>query len=228
DKRATTSTRGSAELFFINEDEWMDYTIRFQNTGTFPAEFVVITDTIAPELDMLSFEQGVASHPFTVSFKPGRVIEWRFDNIDLPDSTSDEAGSHGLVKFRMKPVQPLASGTVIENVANIYFDFNDPVITEPSVLTAEFSTGVTSHVRQHITLAPNPSNGHIRVLCAGCDAARMNYSVCGVDGRVVKQGSIGAWSEDMDITDLGCGAYVLHLTGPTGTRTLSFIRSSEN
>ncbi|HRF82099.1 MAG TPA: SprB repeat-containing protein, partial [Flavobacteriales bacterium] len=34
DKRATTSTRASDELYFINEDEWIDYTIRFQNTGT--------------------------------------------------------------------------------------------------------------------------------------------------------------------------------------------------
>ena len=35
------------------------------------------------------------------------------------------------------PVQPVK----IENIANIYFDFNPPIITEPSVLVAEFSTG---------------------------------------------------------------------------------------
>jgi uncharacterized repeat protein (TIGR01451 family) len=58
DKRAVTSSRASEDLYFIDQDEWIDYTIRFQNTGTFPAEFVVITDTISPELDMLSFEQG--------------------------------------------------------------------------------------------------------------------------------------------------------------------------
>lgn len=33
DKVARTSTGASNTLYFINEDEWIDYTIRFQNTG---------------------------------------------------------------------------------------------------------------------------------------------------------------------------------------------------
>ncbi|MEZ4738443.1 MAG: hypothetical protein R2818_03585 [Flavobacteriales bacterium] len=34
DKPASTSTQASDELYFIDQDEWIDYTIRFQNTGT--------------------------------------------------------------------------------------------------------------------------------------------------------------------------------------------------
>lgn len=34
-------------------------------------------------------------------------------------------------------------GEEITNAANIYFDFNEPVITEPSVLVAEFSVGMS-------------------------------------------------------------------------------------
>ena len=127
--------------FFIDQDEWIDYVVRFQNTGTDTAFTVVITDTLAAELDMASFQQGLASHAFEVEFKPGRVVEWTFSDILLPDSNVNEPASHGLVKLRIKPVQPVLAGSVIENVANIYFDFNDPVITDPSMLVAEFSTG---------------------------------------------------------------------------------------
>src|SRR5690606_34512909 len=123
DKLAMTSSGYSNEYFYIDQDEWIDYTIRFQNTGTDTAFTVVITDTLNAELDMASFEQGLASHPFSVSFKPDRVVEWRFENILLPDSNVNEAASHGLVSFRIKPHLPILPGTEIENIANIYFDF---------------------------------------------------------------------------------------------------------
>ncbi|MEZ4738444.1 MAG: hypothetical protein R2818_03590 [Flavobacteriales bacterium] len=65
-----------------------DYTIRFQNTGTDTAFTVVVTDTLPATLDITSFEMGAASHPFIVSFRTGRVVEWRFPNI-LSDSNRE-------------------------------------------------------------------------------------------------------------------------------------------
>ena len=62
DKVASTSSGSSSTLYFIDEDEWIDYTIRFQNTGTAEAIDVVVTDTLPAEFDMSSFEQGAASH----------------------------------------------------------------------------------------------------------------------------------------------------------------------
>jgi hypothetical protein len=47
----------------------------------------------------------------------------------LPDSNVNEPASHGFVKFRIKqrPYNPV--GSVIYNSAAIYFDYNEPVIT---------------------------------------------------------------------------------------------------
>jgi uncharacterized repeat protein (TIGR01451 family) len=228
DKRAQTSSRASESLYFINGDEWIDYTIRFQNTGTFPAEFVVITDTIAPELDMVTFEQGVASHPFNVSFKPGRVIEWRFDGIQLPDSSSDEPSSHGLVKFRMRPRLPLLPGTSIENVANIFFDYNPPVITEPSVLMAEFSTAQAEgpgEVGRQLTLFPNPATDELQVIIGDAGVIAHTADVLSMDGRLVMH--IGAISSTAKIStaSLAAGAYVLRLRNAEGrTQQASFMK----
>ncbi|HRH39374.1 MAG TPA: hypothetical protein PK760_13570, partial [Flavobacteriales bacterium] len=103
DKTASTSSGWSNELYFIDQDEWIDYTIRFQNTGMDTAFTVVVTDTMSAALDLSTYEQGPASHPFAVEFKNGRVVEWRFANILLPDSNTNEPASHGLVSFRIKP-----------------------------------------------------------------------------------------------------------------------------
>ena len=42
-KEVVTSSDFSDELYLIDEDEWVDYTIQFQNTGNDTAFFVVIT-----------------------------------------------------------------------------------------------------------------------------------------------------------------------------------------
>lgn len=55
-----------------------------------------------------------------------------FDNILLPDSTTNEPGSHGFVKLRIEQAAGNQAGDVIYNSAAIYFDFNDPVITNIS------------------------------------------------------------------------------------------------
>jgi hypothetical protein len=62
-------------------------------------------------------------------------MKFYFPNILLPDSNINEPRSHGFVGFRIRPHLPLLPGDEITNIANIYFDFNPPVITEPSVLT---------------------------------------------------------------------------------------------
>ncbi|MBL0126482.1 MAG: T9SS type A sorting domain-containing protein [Flavobacteriales bacterium] len=213
DKVARTSSGWSDALYYIDQDEWIDYTIRFQNTGTDTAFTVVVTDTVSGELDLLSFEQGASSHPFAVSFKPGRVIEWRFANILLPDSNVDEAASHGLVSFRIKPVLPLLLGTSIENTANIYFDFNDPVITEPSVLTAEFSTGIRDNAPPKLMLAPNPANERIQLTS---DVLINSVRIIAVDGRILAERSVRSTISYIDTSGLPNGLYTVRTTLESG------------
>jgi len=226
DKTARTSSGTSNELYFIDQDEWIDYTIRFQNTGTAEAIDVVITDTLAAELDMSSFEQGAASHAFDVSFKPGRVVQWRFANINLPDSNANEAASHGLVGFRIKPHEPLSAGSVIENIANIYFDYNPPVITEPSVLVAELSTGVVEQHQGRMRPYPNPATDRIFAPCSECGTAPYSVTIQAVDGKVVLQATLTSETEGIDISTLASGAYLLRAIGTRGNSTASFIKGS--
>ncbi|MBK8497759.1 MAG: T9SS type A sorting domain-containing protein [Flavobacteriales bacterium] len=213
DKVAATSSDLSQDLYYIDQDEWIDYTIRFQNTGTASAIDVVVTDTIPAELDMATFEQGAASHVFDVSFKPGRVVEWRFANINLPDSTTDEAASHGMVGFRIRPRLPLLAGTVIANAANIYFDFNDPVITEPSVLTAEFSTGTSrGSAPTELLVYPNPVSDLLVVSLMG--AERLSFR--DLAGRVVLEARIDADRIQIALDGLSAGTYFLVVTNAGG------------
>lgn len=107
----------------------LEYHIRFQNTGTDTAFTVVIRDTISDHLDMASLLQGTSSHPYRLEIINGNVLKFTFNDILLPDSTTNEPGSHGFVKFKIGQQANLPLGTTIFNSAGIYFDFNEPIIT---------------------------------------------------------------------------------------------------
>ena len=125
------SPAGVGEEHFTKPEAVFEYTIRFQNVGNDTAFNIYILDTISQHLDMSTFVSGVASHDYEVQIIEGNIIRWDFPNILLVDSVKNEPDSHGFVKFKIEQKPNNPDGTVIENTAGIYFDFNAPIITPP-------------------------------------------------------------------------------------------------
>ncbi len=128
DKQATPE--GYTENNFILEDTELQYKIRFQNTGNAPAFDVVIEDQIdITRLDLASLEPLNASHSFSTIVQPDGLVKFVFNNIMLPDSTSNEPESHGYVIYKIRTMPGIAVGEIINNTASIFFDDNPPIIT---------------------------------------------------------------------------------------------------
>ncbi|WKZ67874.1 MAG: hypothetical protein QY325_08085 [Flavobacteriales bacterium] len=214
DKVGTSNSSGSTSQYFIGADAWIDYTVRFQNTGTDTAFTVVIRDEIEPDLDLLSLEILGASHEFTPSFGTARELVFTFTGIQLPDSTTDLPGSQGYVAFRMKPRPGLLPGDLIENAAAIFFDFNPPIITEPSVLVAEFSTGVWEERIPRIHASPSPASEWITV---SADQVIDHIAVHAADGRMVQDLAVRADRARVDVMGLRDGPFLLVVTLSDGT-----------
>ncbi len=222
DKMANTSHGNSNTVFLIDEDEWVDYTIRFQNTGTDTAFLVQITDTLPPHLDPTTIRMGAGSHNFSWSLSGQGILRWVFPNILLPDSNVNEPLSHGFVTFRIRPHEPVLPGTVIENIANIYFDYNPPVITEPSVLVAEFSTGVSRVNTDLISAFPNPAEDRLWLM--GASSATNGWSLTSADGRVLITSRNAFPKDGLSLMGLAEGSYCLRVNTATGTTSIRFIK----
>jgi uncharacterized repeat protein (TIGR01451 family) len=141
-------------------DDWFTYTIHFQNTGNAPAFNIRLRDTLDANLDINSFEVRGYSHPAQISLN-GNILTVRFNNIMLPDSTTDYEGSMGYFQYRLKPLPNLPNGTQIENTAYIYFDYNAPIITNTTQNNFDM-TVKTNDIKldeTHFVLYPNPSEG---------------------------------------------------------------------
>jgi uncharacterized repeat protein (TIGR01451 family) len=126
---------GIGEANEILPNEQLQYLIRFQNTGTAPAYTVVIRDTLDTDLDIFSVTPGVSSHEYSFTIYGERVLQWTFNNIMLPDSFSNEEESHGFITYTVNQLADLQDGTAINNSAAIYFDSNEPIITNTSLHT---------------------------------------------------------------------------------------------
>lgn len=219
DKTAYTSSGASEDFYFLDQDSYIDYRIRFQNTGNDTAFTVVVTDTISPLLDLSTFQQGLASHPFSIGFKPGRVVEWRFADILLPDSNVNEAASHGLLTFRIRPVQGLLPGTLLSNNADIFFDFNPPIRTNDAVLLAEFSTGIAHVTADVLQLFPNPVQRTLTLqLPSGPPTGTLRITT--PDGRTVLHQRA---TPTVDMAPLAPGLYLLSLRTAEGLEWLGRV-----
>ena len=128
-------------------DDFLHYVIRFQNTGTASAINVRVEDFLNDMFDLNTFQVLESSHDYRVQINDGSLVNFIFDNIHLPDSTSNEPLSHGRIVYRVKPYGRAAIGDIFNNQASIFFDFNEPVITnavsteiyEPPVSTADLN-----------------------------------------------------------------------------------------
>ena len=144
---------------YVPRDQLLTYTVRFQNTGNADAINIYILDSLPPELDFSSVRVIHSSHPMYTEVLPGKKLKFVFDAIHLPDSTSDEPGSHGHVVFEVRPLANMPEGTELRNSAAIYFDYNPPVITNEVLNTLSDGAYGVSHTEAKFACGSYSFNG---------------------------------------------------------------------
>lgn len=179
---------------YIQQDQTLTYTVRFQNTGSAPAHNVYIEDALSPALDLNSLQVIGASHDMYTKIMPGNVLHFMFDNIMLPDSNSNEPLSHGYVVFRVNPLPGSTPGSEIRNKVGIYFDYNAPVITNEVLNTIADSSYIGNHTQTTVSTANSSYTWHGVTYNASGTYTRVFQNVQGCDSTVVMTLSLNASS----------------------------------
>jgi uncharacterized repeat protein (TIGR01451 family) len=125
----TEINSGKVSTDFITTGEYLQYMIRFQNTGTDTAFNITVRDTLDPRLEWSTLQMVSASHAYKVAIENGSRLAWSFPNINLVDSNRNEPLSHGYIVYRIRAKNTVTVNDVIHNTASIYFDYNFPVLT---------------------------------------------------------------------------------------------------
>ena len=215
------------------QDTTMRYQIRFQNTGTDTAFTVVIRDTLDVNLDVTTIRAGLSSHDYELEFEGSDVLVFRFENILLPDSTTNLEGSNGFVNFTIDRRGDLPLGTNIANTAAIYFDFNEPVITNTvvNVLSEPVANREPLLPELAVQLFPNPTSDRVQLSFEVEAAGTYELDLLGLDGRLVRRiftGQLipGTFRETLSLGDLPTGEYFLQIRSAAGAGVvpLSVVR----
>jgi hypothetical protein len=214
---------GYGTQHYIVPETELYYRIRFQNTGTDTAFTVVIRDPLSEHLDLRTIDLGVSSHAYTANIDANRVLTFTFNNILLPDSTTNLEASQGFVDFRISPEVTTPLETLIENDAAIYFDFNDPVITNTvfHTLGRNFLEVVNTEVIPGVAIQwnifPNPVTDQLQLQLSGEELPdRMLLQVLDGQGRLLRKASISGSTHSLSVADLPAGWYQLRLTRTNG------------
>ena len=202
-------------LMSITENPF-EYTIRFQNTGTDTAFTVIITDTLDTDFQLSSFEMIGASHPYEFSVRDNKVLVWKFYDIFLPDSSVNFRGSQGFVKYRLIPSDGADIGTAFTNKASIYFDYNQPIVTNETKNIFAVISGINEHEHQTEIKSkayPNPAREKIMIEVNNPTKQALIFTIYDVNGKQVYSKMVEDNFFHTDISDYSGGMYLYTIEG---------------
>jgi len=211
------------EIFIDDIDKYLNYIIRFQNTGTASAINVRVDHLLDSKLDWTTIQLENLSHQGRVEITNGSDVSFIFDNINLPDSTNDEPNSHGYIAFKIKPKNNVVVGNIINGVADIYFDFNPPIITNTAMTEIVAPLSVTEFAENRISIYPNPTKDIITI------KANQNIemvTVYDINGRLLKTSEPTQRNSELEfqLEEFSNGIYFLKIQTELGTQTQKIIK----
>jgi len=201
---------------------FVHYVIRFENTGTFAAQNVVVSDFIdLTKFEIASLVPQRSSHSFAtrINNASGKV-EFIFENINLP---FDDANNDGYVAFKIKTKSTLVLGNTFTNKANIYFDFNFPIITNTVSTIVAALNSQDFEFGTYFTLYPTPAKEELNINVNGQIDVR-SVAIYTMLGQLVLAYTTAETITSLDVSQLKTGTYFIKLVTNKGTASQKFIK----
>ena len=195
--------------------EYLHYMIRFENTGNFAAENIVVKDILDPaKYDISSLQILDSSHPVNADVK-GNIAEFVFRNINL------DSGGHGNILIKLRSLSSLGSGSTVSNGVGIYFDYNFPVNTENANTVFQALSIGEKHLDSSVKIYPNPANDFVNIKASSNINSIEMYDV---QGRILMTGLYNEASATLDLSRQSSGIYYLKIKTEEGSKVEKVIK----
>lgn len=199
--------------------QYVHYIIRFENTGTFPAENVVVKDMIdLTKFDLNTLIPISSSHSFVTRIAANGKVEFIFENIQLP---FDDANNDGYIAFKIKTLPSLVVGDAFSNNANIYFDYNFPIETNTATTTIQTLGNSDFDLAEYITLYPNPAQNELNIRVKN-DISISSISIYNALGQLVLTSTNP--TKSIDVSNLKTGSYFVKVISDKGILNSRFVK----
>ena len=221
DPNDKTESHGEKILFSsFNANEYLNYTIQFENTGTANAVNVRVTDVLDARLDETSIRMVNASNSNVVK-RVGNTITWNFDAIELPPSVANTQIGHGFINFKIKPKAGFAVGDIIVNKANIYFDFNPAIITNECKTEFVAALAINDFAFNAFNFYPNPVS---TILTVSNNSVIDSVTISSVLGQNVLTSKINDIQSTIDLSTLTSGIYIAEFLSNGAAKRIKIVK----
>jgi uncharacterized repeat protein (TIGR01451 family) len=203
-------------------NDYLTYTINFENTGTANAINVKVVDELNSKLDETTVKMIDASADFTLE-RIGNTLTWKFNGIDLPpSSSSSETIGHGFINFQIKPKSGYAIGDFIPNAANIYFDFNPAIITNVNTTQFVQFLEVNEFESKDFIFLPNPAVDRVIIELKNENDHIKEVKIIDQLGRIIQTTSFSSSlsSELINLDAINSGTYFLEVVSDSNQRVI--------
>ncbi|MBK8627284.1 MAG: T9SS type A sorting domain-containing protein [Saprospiraceae bacterium] len=195
--------------------KYVDYLIRFENTGNYAAENVVVKDIIDTKtFDVSSLQITDASHEVYTRIE-GNKVEFIFENIQLP---FDDTNNDGYIAFKIKTLPSLVLGDSLKNLADIYFDYNFPIRTNEAQTTVALPV-FTKDITTDVNIYPNPVSD---ILYLDTKENWTKADIYDISGRIKRSTSLDGQS--IDVSGLESGTYFVRLRDGEKVGVVKFVK----
>lgn len=202
----------------VIQDE-LTYTIRFQNTGTAPAQDVYIIDTLSANLDWSTIEVIEATHTMHMIDLGGGVMRFDFPQIWLADSTTNEPMSHGHVVFKIKELVTNIEGSQIYNTGHIYFDWNPAIVTN-TTYNINSALGI-DELKNEVLVYPNPVGDLVTIKG---NTNILSIELVSISGQLIETITPEATITSINTSALTPGLYLLQIRTENGLSTKKIMK----
>lgn len=194
---------------------YLHYIVNFENTGTAPAENVVVKieiDTAKYDLSSLQLLNG--SHPVEARVN-GNIAEFIFKTINL------DTNGHGNILLKIRSKTSLNSGDTVTKKANIFFDYNFPILTnDANTIFQDLS--IDEHlIDNSIIIYPNPSRNVVNVEASSVINSVQVYDM---QGRLLVTHLANELKTIIDIADKADGVYFFKINSDKGMKVEKIIK----
>ncbi|WP_456315358.1 DUF7619 domain-containing protein [Pseudomonas shirazensis] len=202
--------------------EYVHYMIRFENTGTYPAQNIVVKDMIdLTKFDISTLIPTSSSHQLVTKISENNKVEFIFENINLP---FDDANNDGYIAFKIKTKPTLVVGDSFTNEANIYFDYNFPILTNKA--TSKFEVTLSTkdfEFSNYFTLYPNPVKDVLNIT-ATQSIEIQSLDIYDILGQLVIAVPNAKSVSNIDVSRLRTGNYFIKVKSDKGSSSMKFIK----
>lgn len=196
----------------FTSNDYLYYTIRFENTGTASAINVRVNDVLDFQLDETTLRMVNTSHPYVLD-RIGNNLTWKFDNIQLPVSVANSTIGKGYITFKIKPRPGYAVGDIIPNTASIFFDFNPAIITNTFQTQFVSALGINEFEDGNFVFYPNPTSDIVTVSLSNTENSIASIVVYDVLGKtILTQKATNVATQTIDLSNVTTGMYFIEVT----------------